>query len=153
VLFVAFASVLATAVGDTMASYQMTHDRYRWVPFVRALRRAQWLAIIGGLAFVVVSMAASPLLSVTAFLAACVVAMLSQFRALTCGANYQALMRGFMPLMLLSMGLVNFPGWTSQTFPRLELSGSAFAALLLLSTGYWYVAHQRTVQDLLRLRD
>lgn len=150
-LCAAAAFILVAAVGDTLASRQMATERYRFVPLVRCLRLAQWPAVALGLAFVVTSLVASPLWSTVALLVAFLVAMLGQANALACLAVRDALLRGFMPAFIVGMLLVNFPGLWPEVFPHLELDRSAILAAGMLSVGYWYVAYQRTQQDLIRL--
>lgn len=128
-------------------------ERFRFVPLVRTLRYAQWPAVILGLAFAVVSLVANPLWAVTALLVGFLLTILGQFRMLSSGANYQALMRGLMPTLVLGMFVVNYPGLLPATFPHLQFGFLETIAALLLAASYWFVAHQRTKQDLIRLRD
>jgi hypothetical protein len=145
--------ILLAAIGDTVATRQMGTERFRFVPFIRLLRRSQWPALVGGLAFVGLTLARSPGLAATAILAACIVGILSQIRLLGYGAVYQPLMRGFMPAFVVSMLVVNFPGLWPAAVPQLKLGMLEIGAAAMLAVGYWYVAHQRTTQDLIRLRD
>lgn len=153
VLLLALGCILLAAAGDTIATRQMATERYRFVPFIRTLRRAHGAAAFFALAFGVVSMAVSPVWSVVALLVGFLFAMLGQFRMLACGGNFQAWLRGFQPALVLGMLAVHFPGLLPQDQPQLQLSHLALGAAVLVAFGSWYVAFQRTQQDLLRLRD
>lgn len=153
-LAVTLVLVLIAGIGDTLASHQMATERFRWVPLVRLARWAQIPAAFLVVIYLVVALIASPMNSVLAFQLAFLVALVGQARMVVLGAVRQALLRGFLPAIVLGVTLANLDG--VPTHPQshtLQLGLASLAMALLAAGGFWYVAYQRTQQDLIRLRD
>ncbi len=141
-------------LADIEATRQMTHSRFRWVSLVRLCRCARGAAALMVALLFALAMAASPLVTVTSLLLACLLAMLSQGALLVYGALWQVGLRAFLPALLL---LVTFANLQGVALPHAtgELAFSPLAAVLAVACalGFWLIAEQRTRQDLLRLRD
>ncbi len=153
-LFVTLVLVVIAGIGDTMASHQMATERFRWVPLVRLARWAQIPAALFVVAYLVVALIASPMNSVLAFQVGFLVALVGQARMVVLGAVRQALLRGFLPAIVLGVTLANLQGVpTHPQSQTLQLGLGPLVVALLAAVGFWYVAHQRTQQDLIRLRD
>lgn len=131
----------------------MAAERYRFVPFVRLLRRTRWASATLTLVIVGMSLVVNPLWSILTVLVGVLAAMLSQARMLDYGDVDQAWLRGFQPALLLSTLGANFLGVLSQTAPSPQMSQLALVAPALIALGSWYIGHQRTQQGLISLRD
>jgi hypothetical protein len=145
--------IVAAAFGETLATRQIAAERFRFVALVRLLRHAQWLAVGAGLAFIGSIAWAAPLLSFLGLAGGAVIALLMQARLLEGGATYQFSMRGLLPALVLGVVVANLPESPALADTALALDVLALCAAPVLAFGYWYVAHQRTQQDLMAVFD
>lgn len=142
-----------TVVGDYEATRQMTHDDFRWVPLVRLMRRARGLAAVAVLALVVLSLIATPLLSVMLVLLTFLFSMTHQSRRLACGDTFNAIFGGFVPSYALIFTLANVIKLPFGNLAGLELGMVATVPALIVVASLVTATHYRDEQGLLKLRD
>lgn len=153
-LFACLVFVAVAVLADWVATHQMVHSRFRFVPVVRLCRNARAGAALMVALFLGLGMVSSPLGTLMAFLLACLLTLASQGRMLVVGAMWQAGLRCFLPMALVLGFLANLsaaalPHATGQ----MALNPLTAFLAVLSAVGFWFIAELRTQQDLLRLRD
>lgn len=154
VLVIMLSLLIVAGAADAAATRQMQFNQFRWVPLVRAARWAYVPASVLAALYLGLALAAAPFGSTLALYGALVLAIVAQARLLLLGDFRQALLRGILPTAILAVTSVNALGFELHPdSPPMLLSAGFVVVAALSAAGFWHVAHQRTQQDLLRLRD